>query len=772
MAINFNLNTDEKTYQNYFYDKIIGDNLTLQLDRSTDGYIDGTIFEHKLNVSSYGRSKALSQVLIYLTRFNRDGIPVPKNIMLVSQEEKKVYLYDSNDYVDIINNISKYATLQASTGIEGFKEKASPRIISYDLDNFSKCKELMNILEQEPEYTKINIDVHNVYGWVTYFYQNAKKPKKIEFFKEIRKPKKELSKFINPWTGNESDFALIMDLLNDPQQQKKLGAFYTPPLYAKKAVELVRKAIKGVPEGNDYIILDRCAGTGILEIELTEEELSHVIVSTYELKEWHALKDRLGKLVRHVIPPIPKNESAYPQYDKSTGFLSGANALEKSFLERKEIMQYVNNPKCNIIIFENPPYADDSADTPKTGESRGNSKGNYIAQEMNKNVKSIFPGLIQSKEIANLFIWSGFNYYLRKPNDAYILFSPIKYWKTGHLVNKEFGGGFAFNRQHFHATKSMVSCIYWKNIDCELNEITLNAYDIKDNTLEYIKDIKIKKIYKSVNEHFFDKREDSMDIANGIYSQRNGTEGVKGSSTATLNIYNKNIIGWLHLVGFGFDSKNINLTRNTLNLRKNGFYLRDDNFIEKLPLFCAKAYPQEHWYETDVYSTSADGGDLYKNDKNFLKKSLIYTCLTQKNRCRSLNGSDGRYYRNELCFDGENTVASKALVELLKEDKVILTNHEIELLKEYKELLEHIKSKDECGNYIYEEYNSNYLYGTFQISDEINVKIIIGYDKNGKEKYGPKYGDLNNRLSEFKRKVQKYYNENLVCDLLKYELLK
>ena len=234
MAINFNLNTDEKTYQNYFYDKIIGDNLSLRLDRNTDGYINGTIFEHKLNVASYGRSKALSQVLIYLTRFNRDGVPVPKNIMLVSQEEKKVYLYNSEDYLDVINNIPEYATLQASIGIEGFKEKNLPKIITYDLDNYSKCKELIDILEEKPQYSKVNIDVHNVYGWAMYFYKNAKKPKKIEFFKEIKEPKAELKDFINPWLGKETDFNLIMDLLNDPMQQKKLGAFYTPPLYAKK----------------------------------------------------------------------------------------------------------------------------------------------------------------------------------------------------------------------------------------------------------------------------------------------------------------------------------------------------------------------------------------------------------------------------------------------------------------------------------------------------------------------------------------------------------
>ena len=73
-----------------------------------------------------------------------------------------------------------------------------------------------------------------------------------------------------------------MDKLNDKFQKKNLGAFYTPEQYAKKSIELVRQAIKRVPKGNDYIILDRCAGTGNLEKHLSEEELSHCILSTIE----------------------------------------------------------------------------------------------------------------------------------------------------------------------------------------------------------------------------------------------------------------------------------------------------------------------------------------------------------------------------------------------------------------------------------------------------------------------------------------------------------
>lgn len=148
--IHNNIQADETTFQYSFYEALLGDSIEVHIDRSTDGYIDGTIFEHKLNVTSYGKSKALSQALIYLARFNRDGLPVPKNIMLVSQEEGKVYLYNANDYIGVINNIPEYATLQASNGIEGFTAITQPEIFDFDLNNQQKSFNLISKLRVPP----------------------------------------------------------------------------------------------------------------------------------------------------------------------------------------------------------------------------------------------------------------------------------------------------------------------------------------------------------------------------------------------------------------------------------------------------------------------------------------------------------------------------------------------------------------------------------------------------------------------------------------------
>lgn len=71
-----------------------------------------------------------------------------------------------------------------------------------------------------------------------------------------------------------------------------------------------------------------------------------------------------------------------------------------------------------------------------------------------------------TNDMGNAFILSAFRYYLRQPTDSYIVFSPVKYRKTQHLVHKKFIQGFAFNRKHFHTNiVATITCALWSNED-------------------------------------------------------------------------------------------------------------------------------------------------------------------------------------------------------------------------------------------------------------------------------------------------------------------
>ena len=203
--------------------------------------------------------------------------------------------------------------------------------------------------------------------------------------------------------------------------------------------------------------------------------------------------------------------------------------------------------------------------------------------------------------------------------------------------------------------------------------------------------------------------------------------------------------------GCNIDAKHITLVK-TILFNCRGFYLRQDNYITKLTLFCAKLYPQENWYERDVYFTTADRGEDYLENADLLRRCFIFTCLSRYNHCLSFEGSDGRFYRNELCFD-EGTIASEDLkkFDLQPEDK--------ELIDEWKKVLKEAKKTA--------NYNKKNTYGTYQIDVELNTFIK---DKNGRKQYD--YIELNTALDGLKSKLKSYYKTYIQDLLFEYELLK
>ncbi len=777
------ITTDERTWQEEFYKSIFGEEYTdyITVDRSTDGYTKGIIFEHKTNIRSYGTNKALSQALVYLTRFNRDGIPVPAKICLVSQDECKCYIYNTIHYLEYVNDIPLYANLKASDGIAGFSAGVAEQIINFNLSSAIGMKDLLSFVQQRPKNVKVDINVHNVYGWANYYYEHAieygQKPEKKKFFDELRAPVGTLKDFINPWTGAEIDFKYIMDILNDPATQHDLGAYYTPKHYAKKSTELVKQAIERVPEGNDYIILDRCAGTGNLEMFLDDEGediLSHVVLSTYELKEWIVLKDRYAGRVRYIIPPIPKSTKEFPKLN-TEGFLTGANALTKEIIENPNVRKYLDDPKCTIILYENPPIVESKEivknnDITIVQKKEAKWKQFDITKEMSEKVSGV-----ALNDMGNAFIWSGFEYFLRQPTDSFITFGPPKYWKAHHLVNKKFLGGFAFNRKHFHSDSGCFTCIMWSNEDDIMtNEIELEAYDIEKDKLIRCDNIILRRVYSTFSDKYFDNRSFDNDTAGGIICEINGTESNK-STSGVVPVSNENILAYLVAYKNTFDSPRYcsMLLRGAI-YNGHGFYLRSDNFAEKLPLFAASRYTDNcnNWQIMSMIMKSGDKAEQYNADlssgklNKFLCQTLIWTCLTHYAHMRSFVGRDGELYRNELCFDSNNQQKTLASIKLdeFKSMGYKLSTEELHIFEKWNEIKEYAKQT--------EEYNPQFTYGLFQIDEEINIKIQQGFKADGSPKMVTKYGNLNNSIKDLIKLLKEYYIKHLVPTLFEYEFLK
>lgn len=182
-------------------------------------------------------------------------------------------------------------------------------------------------------------------------------------------------------------------------------------------------------------------------------------------------------------------------------------------------------------------------------------------------------------------------------------------------------------------------------------------------------------------------------------------------------------------------------------------------------------------HEKDVYATTADGGDAYTKDANFLKACLIYTCLSNQNKCLTFDGSDGRHYQNELCFDNSATLRHTppilsdlealplALQDLNRygmKKETALDEDEKQLLCVWNKILEEAR---QTAN-----YNPAFTYGVYQITKELNTFVKTGSGSRKRIVYD--YPELNGDLDTLRVMLKAYYKSHITEKMFMYELLK
>lgn len=732
-------NTEREGQLAFF--KNLGINAEQALIENTDGVWNGNLLEFKLSISD--TNKVLFQCVKYLSKLRISGTSVPRNIVMIDLNRYTAYIYDAQNFYEEIHKVYSGG---ASVANEGFDSKGvQPRKLEYS--NSTDMDELKRILKQT-EYVKIRIDENCIVGWAERYYRENPTASKADFLGddgefshegEIRNPVK-FKDFIVPYEGETNEkFKYLMDKLNDHLKKKKLGAFYTPEAYAKKAHELLQLAIARVPEGNDYVIIDRCAGTGNLEAVFTDEELSHCILSTYEYFEYKVLFERLGDKVRHIVPPTEQN------IEFSSGLIVNADAMSKEFIDNEVIRRYIDDPKVTVIMYENPPYHDESSGVTNGVAERTGKNISYVVENMKTQIKGV-----ATNEIANQFIWSAFKYYLRNKKDSYIVFSPIKYWKQYELFNATAQKAFAFNRKHFHASVSTILCVLWNNEIDSAENINAEAYDIKDNEAIFVSNISIRKTKQPIS-RFYTKLSVTQKDENFIWCNKDGSEA-KGKKASVKSYFNQNIIAYLEADSFQIAPLKRNITTACL-YDGHGCYITRDQYISTLPIWVAKYIPLDNWYENDVYCTTSDGGDRYTKDRDFLKSCLIYTCLSRYNKCLSFDGSDGRFYRNELCFH-KDAVAMNDLAKFKLDDE------EKKLLEVWNRVLEKAAA---TGKMV-----EKFTYGPYQIEQEINT---FHKDETGKKNIYD-YPELNAELNTLKALLKTYYKTHIREKMFEYELVK
>lgn len=678
-------------------------NIMPDYELNTDGRYNGNLVEFKLVFSDMYKHK--EQLKRYVRAYNSCALPIPKYSYLISINQRK--------YIKIDNETEE-------------------ELCSAD---WKDPQDFINEFQQQKEFIKGWIDEYSIVAYNNKLCENYKK-----FFKTKEDIKRE---FINPkflniipfdWNKqiNEEELSdsigwlhFNMNMLGPALLKKRLGAFFTPDKYVKIATDMVRDAIKRIPKDNDYIILDRCAGTGNLERYFTEEELKHCVLNTYDYTEWTTLKGLYDGRVKMIIPPTRVH------VDFNNGLLTDGDALSEEFYnfcfnagqavigdqifqkQSEELSSWFKNEHMSIIMLENPPFVE-----PQGGASQGKQtfsiKDKFLYKEM---AKHTFETKNTNRATENLFIWSAFKYFLRQPSDYYILFSPIKYWKSQHIIDKTFIKGYLCNRAHFNASEGGIALIEWGNTDCSNEELLVES-DIGNRC--------IKKMHNNPKILL----QDSSDTPIAwLFNLSNIPKPDNGKLVNDIDAY--------------------------VNYRKvqKAYCLSKNNILSQLPLWCANCYEYNDYTEREVIMKTADGGYSYQKDVDFLKCCFIWSILSTKSQCISREG-----LKNEFCLN-QNTIADSIIKEFS------LDNDDITIINQWIDILSDAKDK--------EEYNNKYTYNLLQIDKDINKKIGSGvFNKKGEEIKIPKYSDLDEKIKELKTQLAQYYKTYIKEKLFFYELLK
>jgi hypothetical protein len=746
----------EREGQIAFFEKfgILHGEERVELARSTDGRYKGTFFEFKLDSKAMSDlNSALSQAIVYLSRERERGLTLPANILCININDEVAYCYKTSDFLEEIEK--QYVGGASKSQVD--LSKHTIKHVPIDYASRGEGYDTINRILDDKSLVKYHVDRSNILGLSREYYKIDKSDKNKDNFlrgseSEIRKPNILNDRIIPYKKDDNTDFSDIMDSLNSTSLQREIGAFYTPKIYVKEAQKILLNTIEKITKaGKKYVIVDRCAGTGNLEEGLPPDVLENCILSTLEHNEYVILRYKFNGLGAVCVPNI--NALAFDIIPTEH------DALQQVLADN--IREKINNPNTVVILYENPPYSDAAGGSVMgTKESKKNLwKQSFVCRKMKEKLKD---GNLTS-DLGNLFIWSAFEYYLTKPDDYYLLFCYTKYWRYQHIVNPTFVTGFLCNRGLFgeKTTNSAISCILWKNTeDNDTKKITLPIYNVVQNEIKDNGSVTLQKVHKS-HRALYDTREFDTDRSGGDVVKNNGmlyNPEVDKQRNEARPKSNDNIIALLASYGYGADAKNITFTR-LMTYFGRGFYVRKDNYLTKLPIFVAAIYETQfsEWWHKDAYSKCGESRE-FEMKENFLRKCLLYTSLSFSNKCRSLYSVNKEHiYKNELCLDG-NTLAKNDL------KRFELTSDEKYIENKYYALLELIKDK--------EEYNKDFNYGSWQILDEINVKKVVGLDRNGNKKWGPKYPTINTAINELKGLLKRYYKDEIVSDLFTYELLK
>ena len=411
-----------------------------------------------------------------------------------------------------------------------------------------------------------------------------------------------------------------MDRMTEENLRRFTGEFYTPKLFADKAVQYLQKTVGEWWKDDNFRLWDMAAGTGNLEFALPEESRGKCYIST-----------------------LIKDEADY-----CANTFSSATCFQYDFLNDdadklpENLRADLDNPDIKWIIFINPPYAtannNKSDNVNKDGVSMTRIKKLMTSERLGKTSQELFTQFLYriSKDFANRTAYLG-------------IFSTLKYINAEaeqNLRDKvfrfKFERGFVFNSNNFNGCTGQfpVGFLIWnlsEHIPIESQEISLDVWEKYKNILVRPA---VKTIYTARSDDFLNKwvkrfpstkkfppMSSALKIA---YENKNRNDRIA-----------ENFLAGLMIKGNDFLNQNSTAILSAPYASHAGFSITAENFEQAMIVHMVRRLPKATWLnDRDQFMRPTS-----ELTREFIGDAVIWSLFSPSNQTVSLKNVE---YEGEI----------------------------------------------------------------------------------------------------------------------------
>lgn len=378
-----------------------------------------------------------------------------------------------------------------------------------------------------------------------------------------------------------------LDRLTDESQRRFEGEFYTPLVFARKAIHYWDNLLgKNWHKTGKYRIWDMCAGTGNLEYDLPADAYKYLYLSTLHASEAEHLKKVFRGACCFQYDYL--NDDVSLVFSKDELAMAG---LSPEWKLPEKLRQELKDPKITWIVYINPPFAT-AQDAKKIKSKTGVSK-TKVEVLMDKE------HLAHAKR--ELFAQFMFRIAHELPKNTYLgMFSKLKYLNGPDTIDfrdrffsKRYERGFVFDSRNFHGVKGTfpVGFLIWNLAKPkDRDEI---AIDIANNEGESIGSKHLRLIKKGdVLNNWFARPSNSADfimppLSNGI-TVKDGNVDIRHRARADF-------LASMCSNGNDFQHAKYVVILSSPSASAGAFTVNPENFEKAMALHAVKKIPVPTW---------------------------------------------------------------------------------------------------------------------------------------------------------------------------------